>query len=275
MSPEADAVPMTSLRLRDLTLFEQVVLAVSFILFGVYVLDPFFLERSKALAPEARNFLRSITDIGRSNWMLIPAGSAVALALVLRRTHQGFRNAAGYGLIANTIGFVFVSVGGAGLIGNLTKNILGRARPKLFDTLGPFNFQLFAFDPDHASFPSGHATNIFALATVLAMLWPRGRVLLYTVATWIAASRVLIGQHYFTDALGGAILGTAFPYLVRERFAARRWLFEPAPGGGYRLRGERTRNWLGWPGTSPSGTARGKPRLFGNSRPDSLGTEAD
>jgi len=78
-----------------------------------------------------------------------------------------------------------------------------------------------------------------------------------------------------TDALGGAILGTAFPYLVRERFAARRWLFEPAPGGGYRLRGERTRNWLGWPGTSPSGTARGKPRLFGNSRPDSLGTEGD
>jgi membrane-associated phospholipid phosphatase len=275
MSPDADAGPMTRFRLADLTLLEQVVLAVSFVLFGVYVLDPFFLERSKALAPEARNFLRSVTDIGRSNWMLIPAGSLVALALVLRRTHQGFRNAAGYGLIASTIGFVFVSVGGAGLIGNLTKYILGRARPKLFDTLGPFDFQLFSFDPDHASFPSGHATNIFALATVLAMLWPRGKVLLYTVAAWIAASRVLIGQHYFTDAVGGAILGTAFPYLVRERFAARRWLFEPAPRGGYRLRGERTRNWLGWPGTSASDRAPGKAGLFGNRRPDSLGIEGD
>lgn len=275
MSPDADAGPMTRFRLADLTLLEQVVLAVSFVLFGVYVLDPFFLERSKALAPEARNFLRSVTDIGRSNWMLIPAGSLVALALVLRRTHQGFRNAAGYGLIASTIGFVFVSVGGAGLIGNLTKYILGRARPKLFDTLGPFDFQLFSFDPDHASFPSGHATNIFALATVLAMLWPRGKVLLYTVAAWIAASRVLIGQHYFTDAVGGAILGTAFPYLVRERFAARRWLFEPAPRGGYRLRGERTRNWLGWPGTSASDRAPGKAGHFGNRRPDSLGIEGD
>jgi undecaprenyl-diphosphatase len=275
MSPDADAGPMTRFRLADLTLLEQVVLAVSFVLFGVYVLDPFFLERSKALAPEARNFLRSATDIGRSNWMLIPAGSLVALALVLRRTHQGFRNAASYGLIASTIGFVFVSVGSAGLIGNLTKYILGRARPKLFDTLGPFDFQLFSFDPDHASFPSGHATNIFALAAVLAMLWPRGKVLLYTVAAWIAASRVLIGQHYFTDAVGGAILGTAFPYLVRERFAARRWLFEPAPRGGYRLRGERTRNWLGWPGTSASERAPGKAGLFGNRRPDSLGIEGD
>jgi membrane-associated phospholipid phosphatase len=257
MSPDADAMPTMPLRLRDLSLFEQLVLAVSFILFSIYVLDPFFLERSKALAPEARSFLQTITNVGQSNWMLIPAGSAVALALVLRRTHSGFRNAAGYGLIASTIGFVFVSVGGAGLIANLGKYIFGRARPKLFDTLGPFDFQLFSFTPDHASFPSGHATNIFALATVLGMLWPRGRVLLYTMAAWVAASRVLIGQHYFTDAVGGAILGTVFPYFVRERFAARRWLFEPLPGGGgYRLRGERTRNWLGWPGTSAASTEK-------------------
>jgi undecaprenyl-diphosphatase len=264
-----------SFRLQDLNLFEQVVLAVSLILLGVYVLDPFFLERSKAFAPEARNFLRAITDIGRSNWMLVPAGSLVALALVLRRTHQGFRNAAGYGLIASTIGFVFVSVGGAGIIANLTKYILGRARPKLFETTGPLDFHLFAFDPDYASFPSGHATNIFALATVLSMLWPKGRVLLYTIAAWIAASRVLIGQHYFTDAVGGAILGTAFPYYVRERFAARRWLFEPLRGGGYRLRGERTRNWLGWPRGSALKGHSPEARLFGNRRSDSLGIEGD
>jgi undecaprenyl-diphosphatase len=251
MSRSRNGAPAMSLRLQDLNIFEQVVLAVSLALFGAYVLDPFFLERSKALAPEARSFLRSITDVGRSNWMLISTGSLVALALVLRRTHQGFRNAAGYGLIASTIGFVFVSVGGAGLIANLTKYILGRARPKLFETTGPLDFHFFAFDPDYASFPSGHATNIFALATVIGILWPKGRVLLYTVAAWIAASRVLIGQHYFTDALGGAILGTVFPFIVRERFAARRWLFEPQPGGGYRLRGERTRNWLGLPVGSP------------------------
>src|SRR3974390_1035880 len=85
MSPDADAPCTMSLRLQDLSFFEQVVLAGSFILFGVYVLDPFFLERSKALAPEARSFLQTITNIGQSNWMLIPAGSAVALALVLRR----------------------------------------------------------------------------------------------------------------------------------------------------------------------------------------------
>ena len=81
-----------TVRLQDLTIFEQVALAVTVILFGIYVLDPFFLERANALAPEARTLLRRITDIGRSNWMLIAAGSGIALALVLKRTHQGLRN---------------------------------------------------------------------------------------------------------------------------------------------------------------------------------------
>ncbi len=234
-------------RLKDFTLIEQIVLALSVVFLGILVIDPFMLERSKALMPEARKFFRAITNIGRSNWMLIPTGTAIAVALVLRKRHVGFRNSAAYGLIASTIGFVFVSIGGAGLIANLTKNIIGRARPPLFDTAGPLDFHFFAFDPDYASLPSGHATNIFAFATVIGMLWPRGRVMLYTLAAWIAASRVLIGQHYVTDVVLGAILGTVFPYWVRDRFAARRWLFERTPQGGYRLRGPKVQRWLGWP----------------------------
>ncbi len=236
-----------TLRLNDLTIVEQVVLALSLVMVGFLLIDPFMVERARALPPETKAFFRTITNIGRSNWMLIPTGAAVALALVLRKRHAGFRNSAGYGLIASTIGFVFVSVGGAGLIANLTKNIIGRARPKLFDQVGTLDFQPFAFVADHASLPSGHATNIFAFATVIGMLWPRGRVLLYTIAAWIALSRVLIVQHYVTDVVLGAILGIAFPYFVRDRFAARRWLFERTPEGGYRLRGARTQRWLGWP----------------------------
>jgi membrane-associated phospholipid phosphatase len=257
------------MRLQDLTLFDQIVLAVSLLLIGFLLIDPFVLERSKALAPGATTFFRTITNIGLSVWILIPAGAAIALALVLRRLHLGFRNAAGYGLIASTIGFVFVSVGGAGLIANLTKNILGRARPKLFEVSGPLDFHPFAFDPDYASFPSGHATNIFAFATVIGILWPRGRVILYTVAVWIAATRPLIGAHYFTDAAAGAILGTVVPFIVRERFAARRWLFEARPDGTYRLRGPRTQRWLGWPPSLVRNPRIGAARLFGNSGEDS------
>lgn len=248
------------MRLKDLTLFEQIVLALSLVLLSMLIVDPFMLERANALPEGVRKFFKAITDIGKSNWMLIPTGAAIALALVLRKRYGGLRDSAAYGLIASTIGFVFVGIGGAGLIANLTKNILGRARPKLFETGGPLDFHFFAFDPDYASLPSGHATNIFAFATVIGMLWPKGRVLLYTLAAWIAASRVLIGQHYVTDVVLGAILGTVFPYWVRDRFAARRWLFERTPQGGYRLRGPRTQRWLGWPRIgAPAGKAATRP----------------
>ena len=261
-----------TLRLKDLPISDQVLIALSLVLISLLLIDPFMVERANALQPGARKIVKTLTDIGKSNWMLIPTGAAVALALVLRRRDIGFRNAPAYGLIASTIGFVFVSVGGAGLIATLVKNILGRARPKLFESVGPFEFKLFAFSPDYASFPSGHATNIFALATVLAILWPRGKVLLYTIAFWIAASRVLLGEHYFTDAVFGAILGTIVPYYVRDRFAARRWLFERTPEGGYRIRGQRTQRWLGWPAGKP---AFPDSRLFGTSGRNSHGTAGD
>lgn len=246
---------------RYLTFFELGVVVVSLLAVGFLLVDPFMLERARALSPHARAFFGAITNIGRSNWILIPAAAVIAFAIVLRRNHLGVRNSAAYGLIISTVGYVFISVAGAGLVADLFKNILGRARPKLYDMVGHFDFHFFAFDPDHASIPSGHATNIFAFATVIAILWPRGRLLLYTLAAWIAASRVLIGAHYFTDAVLGAALGIAFPYFVRDRFAARRWLFEYAPDGGYRLRGPRTQAWLSWPEPvrkSQDGTARGK-----------------
>ena len=243
-------------RINSLSLLDQLVIAVSLLAVSLLLIDPFLYQQAHALQPDIEKFFRRVTNMGRSNWMLIPTGTAIVLALVLRRRHASFRNSAAYGLIASTIGFVFVSVGGAGLIANLAKNVIGRARPRLFETVGLLDFKLFAFQSDYASMPSGHATNMFALATVITMLWPRGRVLLYALAAWIAASRIFIGEHYFTDVVVGAILGTAFPYLVRERFAVRRWLFERQKDGGYRIRGSRTQRWLNFPKLSKDLPAR-------------------
>ena len=232
---------------RYFTLCEQAALALSLLAIGFLLVDPFMLERARAISSEARDFFRFVTNLGRSHWMLIPTAAVVIFAIIMRRQHLGFRNAAGYKLIIQSAGFAFVSIAGAGILANLLKSILGRARPKLYDTVGHFEFQFFAFESDYLSIPSGHATTIFAFATVVAIFWPRGRFLLYTLAAWIALSRVLIGVHYFTDIVLGAILGITVPYIVRDRFAARRWLFEYAPDGGYRLRGPRTQTWLGWP----------------------------
>ena len=99
------------------------------------------------------------------------------------------------------------------------------------------------FNYDFASFPSGHATTICAFAAVLAIFWPRARVFLFVAAAWVAATRFLIGSHFFTDAVGGALLGFWGPYFLRGRLAERRWLFERRDGA-IRLRGPRLRRWV-------------------------------
>ena len=73
-------------------------------------------------------------------------------------------------------------------------------------------------------FPSNHATNHFAVATVLALTWVRRRgyqVLLYLWAGSIALAQVYVGKHYPGDVLAGAVLGVLVAVL--GVYGYRRW----------------------------------------------------
>lgn len=66
------------------------------------------------------------------------------------------------------------------------------------------------------SFPSDHATAVFAIAAAFLLhgFHRRGLVFL-AAALLIAFSRVYIGTHYFSDVLGGAATGVIAAILVR------------------------------------------------------------
>ncbi|MGE5480784.1 MAG: phosphatase PAP2 family protein [Chloroflexota bacterium] len=57
------------------------------------------------------------------------------------------------------------------------------------------------------SFPSSHASNSFALATVLTYYYRRGSKWFYSAAALIALSRVYVGVHYPIDIFGGTLIG--------------------------------------------------------------------
>lgn len=57
------------------------------------------------------------------------------------------------------------------------------------------------------SFPSGHATAAFAVATMEAHYHPKQALLWYGGATVIGASRVQLERHYWHDVIAGAAVG--------------------------------------------------------------------
>lgn len=59
------------------------------------------------------------------------------------------------------------------------------------------------------SFPSGHASAAFTVATMQAHYHPKQALLWYGGATLIAASRVKLNRHYTRDVIAGAALGFA------------------------------------------------------------------
>ena len=71
--------------------------------------------------------------------------------------------------------------------------------------------------PDHSTFPSGHATEAYAMATVLHRLEEQEspgdgiekRAMPFRVAHRIAVNRCVAGVHYPVDSAAGAILGCA------------------------------------------------------------------
>ena len=112
--------------------------------------------------------------------------------------------------------------GGAAAI--LLKNAIGRERPNS-SPLDPYRFHLFQFKDN--SFPSGHTTVAFALATSLARETPDQWTDLgfFTLAALTAYARMHDDKHWASDVIFGAgvgILSARFIHRLHARIAVSR-----------------------------------------------------
>ena len=74
------------------------------------------------------------------------------------------------------------------------------------------------------SFPSAHAANSFAMATVATWLNRRLAPLFLGVAALVAYSRVYVGLHYPLDIVAGALLGAGLGWVsIRLVLGVERW----------------------------------------------------
>jgi membrane-associated phospholipid phosphatase len=119
----------------------------------------------------------------------------------------------------------------AGILVEFLKGLFGRQRPSVDGTdrwSGPVGFfKRYATGGYglYDSFPGGHTTTAFSIATVVAMEY-RETVWVpipsYAVATGVGLSRVSLGRHWLSDCLVGGVIGHLIGRLVvnnhRQRY---------------------------------------------------------
>jgi membrane-associated phospholipid phosphatase len=110
--------------------------------------------------------------------------------------------------LAKTFAGALVSLAAGGAVVQLLKYLIGRARPAM--GLGEMNFIGPHFMPSgFDSFPSGHTTAMFSLLAFVCRFYPSWTIPLYVVGLALSLlARVVTGQHFLTDVIGGAALGT-------------------------------------------------------------------
>jgi undecaprenyl-diphosphatase len=95
----------------------------------------------------------------------------------------------------------------ASLFTAVLKPVFGRERPYQSDGQTLFH----GLTTQYTSFPSGHATTAFAVASVIAMRTDGWIVptVAYTLATLVAFDRVNDQKHFVGDVFAGAAMGVA------------------------------------------------------------------
>lgn len=97
----------------------------------------------------------------------------------------------------------------------LLKTIFKRRRPFVQ------NLKIVAiYNETGTSFPSGHTSTSFAMATALSRCYPKWYVIVpsYVWAGTVGYSRMYLGVHYPSDVVGGAMLGTTTAWELKRTF---------------------------------------------------------
>lgn len=203
---------------------------------AVIALVAIFLDGALTLAArrlpgEMHKLFSQVTKLGDSLYIFVLSALGIVVPLLMRGRPGGSRAYdAALAYLAARCFYVFTVAAFSGIVSQVLKRIIGRARPRMYDQFGEFHFVIPGFPSVYASFPSGHAITAFACAVAVSYFIPRLRWALLTLAVLVGASRVIVGSHYASDVIAGAAIGWLSAVLVARAFAARGIAFKLSSG---------------------------------------------
>ena len=94
------------------------------------------------------------------------------------------------------------------------KVVIGRARPESFLTYDMNGFEFFSSSHHFHSLPSGHTMAAMTLATSIALLFPRFRILSFSIALLLSLSRVFLLDHFPSDLFATGLIGILIAQVI-------------------------------------------------------------
>ncbi len=203
------------------------------LLFGVVfiVLSILFIDKPLALLinthkettlETGRILFKKIEFLGDSATYLVPSGVVVLLLLLFHR--KRLENAPVMPIktcfqhVRLKAFLLFIAVATTGLLVHIPKYVFARTRPRVLFRDDIYTFEFFKAGSDFTSFPSGHTTTAVTAALVLGAFFPTARWFFYAVAALVGIERVLLGSHYPSDVLAGALFGGFITIGIINRF---------------------------------------------------------
>ena len=190
--------------------FELLILAfITLSIFASYNLDLFIFNYFINLGEWVngvllKKFFSEITKLGSSSWFF----SITIIGFVVFYINNKLQiiKTKSAKNISNFFIYSFVYILTVGIITQIIKHVVGRPRPNHTDFEDVFSFKYFTMESNFHSFPSGHSSTIFIVCFILVSVAPKLRYFFYFLASVVAFSRVIVGAHFFTDIVAGAIL---------------------------------------------------------------------
>mgnify|MGYP003419158972 CR=1 FL=1 len=127
--------------------------------------------------------------------------------LINPELHENWKAVAGLSIVSFVIS--------RGVAVTLINYFIKRVRPYQRYNFKPKETKFFSFrDDDHDSFPSRHTTAYFSVASVVFLFYPILGAILIITAIIAGIGRVIMGWHWPSDIIGGAIVGSLMGYIT-------------------------------------------------------------